>query len=71
MLQWVQVASLRSCTITHHLELKKCSKENSIVELREELVRLKESYAREIRLLKEKVKKVEDKYSAGQKEWKA
>ena len=65
MLQWIQAASLRSCAIAHHLELKERSKERTIAELREEIMKLIESHAGEIHSLEERVKRAEDKYSAG------
>ena len=57
--------------ITHHLELKERSGERTIVELKEELINLRESHVGEICSLEEKVKKAEDKYLVEQKEWKA
>ena len=65
MLQWVQTIGLRSCTITHHMELKEHAEARIVAELKEELVRLRESHAREVRSLEEKVKRAKDKYSAG------
>ena len=65
------MASLRSCAIAHHLELKERSGENFITKLKKELARLKASHTGEVRSLEEKVKEAEDKYSVGQKEWKA
>ena len=53
------------------MELKEHSREKVIAELREELIKLRESHVGEICLLEEKVRKAKDKYSAGQKEWKA
>ena len=64
MLKWVQAASLQYCVIGHHMELKEHIKERNIAELKEKLVRLRESYARKVYSLEEKVKKAEDKYLA-------
>ena len=69
MFQWVQMASLCSCAIAHHLERKERSREKTIAKLKKELVKLKEFHTEEIRLLEEKVKKAEDKYLAGQQDW--
>ena len=67
-MQWVQPVSLFSYAVARHLELKECSGEKTIALLREEIVKLRESHAGEIRSLEEKVKNAEDKYLAGQKE---
>ena len=69
MFQWVQMASLCSCAIAHHLERKERSREKTIAKLKKELVKLKEFHTEEIRLLEEKVIKAEDKYLAGQQDW--
>ena len=62
------MASLHSCAIAHHLELRECSKEKVIVKLKGKLVKLREAYAGEICSLEEKVKKVEDKCLAKENE---
>ena len=67
MIQWVQAAGLQSCTIARHLELKERIEARIIAELKEELVRLRESHTGEVCLLEERVKRVEDKYVANQK----
>ena len=48
MFQWIHAASLRSCAIARHLELKEHSREKTISKLKEELVKLRESYAGKI-----------------------
>ena len=69
MYQWIQAASLHSCAIGHHLELKECFDGKVISELKEELMKLREAHAEEIRSLENNVKRVEDKCSANEKEW--
>ena len=71
MLQWMQAASLCTCAISHHLELKESYDEKTIFELKEELVMLREAYVGEISSLKEKAKKAEEKHSAKEKQWEA
>ena len=55
LLESLQAASLHSCAIAHHLELKERSREKTITELNKKLVKLRESHAREIRSLEENV----------------
>ena len=50
---------------------KERSRKKTIANLKEELVKLKESHTREIRSLEEKLIKVEDKCLAREKEWEA
>ena len=69
MYKWIQVVCLRSYTITRHLELRERSDSTDIIELKEELMKLREAYSREIRSLEDKVKKAKDKYSIKEKEW--
>ena len=57
------MASLRSCVIARYMEFKERVKVRTIAELKEELVRLRESHSREVRLLEEKVRKVKDRHS--------
>ena len=57
--------------IARHLELKEHSEEKGIIKFKEELVKLSESYAREICSQEEKLEKAKDKCSANEKEWKA
>ena len=45
------------------MEFKERVKVRTIAELKEELVRLRESHSREVRLLEEKVRKVKDRHS--------
>ena len=49
------------------MELKECAEARIRSECKEELVMLKEFHAGEVHSLEKKVKRVEDKYSAGQK----
>ena len=51
------------------MELRECSDDKAIIELKEELVKLKEAHSKEIYSLEDKVKKADDKYSAKKKEW--
>ena len=67
MLQWIEVASLHSCAIVRHMELKECAQERTIAEVKEELVQLRESHAGEVSLLEERVKDAKDKYLAEQR----
>ena len=69
--QCIQAASLCSCTIACHLELRECSKGKAISELKEELAKLRETHSEEICSLEGKVKKAKDKCSATEKEWEA
>ena len=55
--------------IARHIKLKECIEERTIAKLKEELVRFKESHIGQVCSLEEKVKKAEDKYLVGQKEW--
>ena len=64
MYKWIQVASLRSCALACHLELRERPDEKAISELKEELSKLREAHAEEVQALKAKLKKVEDKCSA-------
>ena len=66
--KWIQAASLPSCAIAHHLELREHFDSKVIAKLKEELVKLKEAHAKEIRSLEEKIKKAKDKYSAKEQE---
>lgn len=64
----IQAASLCSCAITRHLELRERFKGNVINELKEELMKLKKTDAKEIRSLEDIAKKAEDKCSTKEKE---
>ena len=59
---------MRSCTIACHLELREHSNERAIIELKQEIAKLKLAHAEEVQALKAKLKKTKDKYSAGEKE---
>ena len=54
--------------IAHYLELSEFSDGKAITELKEELSKLREVHSEEIRSLETKLKKVEDKCSAKEKE---
>ena len=49
-------------------KMRECSNGKAIIELKEELVKLKEAHSEEICSLEDKVKKIKDKYSAKKKE---
>ena len=70
MYKLIQAASLCSCAIARHLKQRECSNGNVVTRLKEELSKLREAHSGEICLLKEKLKKAEDKCSAREKEWK-
>ena len=55
------MASLRSCAIGHHLELRERSDGKAIAKLKEELMKLREAYSGHICSLEDKVKRAEDK----------
>ena len=65
MYQWIQAANLRSYAIAHHLELKEHSRVKTISELKQELVKLRESHTGEICSLEGRVKKAERKRLGG------
>ena len=69
MYKWIQVASLRSCAIACHLELKECFDRRTIIELKEELSKLREAHTEEVQTLKGKLKKAEDKCLARKRKW--
>ena len=51
------------------MELGECSNGNAIMELKEELSKLKETHTEEVQILKAKLKKAEDQCLAKEKEW--
>ena len=65
------MASLHSCTIACHLELKEYFDNKVVTELKEEIMKHREAHSREICSLEEKVNQVEDKYSIKEKEGEA
>ena len=60
---------MHSYAIAHHQELKERSDRKAILELKEELSKLKSSHAEAIQILKDKLKNIEDKHSSKIKEW--
>lgn len=65
------MVSLRSCAIVRHFKLKEHFDGSAIKELKEELSKPREVHTEELQTLKAKLKKVEDKCSAQEKEWEA
>lgn len=68
MFKWIQAVRLRSCAIACHFELRECSDERAITELKEELSKLREAHAEEVCFLESMLKKAEDKCLAKEKE---
>ena len=68
MYKWIQAVSLRSSALACHLELRECFDGKAISELKEELSKLREAHAEEVQALKAKLKTVEHKCSAQEKE---
>ena len=68
MYKQIQVASLRSCAIARHLELRACSHRKAFTKLKEELSKLRETHFEEVCSLEAKIKKAKEKCSAKEKE---